>query len=417
MAILAYGINYRTAPIEVRERIAFTTEEIGSGLKALTDNVADIKEAAIISTCNRTELILATDNLDTTPVARWLSDYGQISLETLKRVAYTHRDENAAEHLIKVASGLDSQVLGEPQILGQVKDAYEMARAAGTLGSELSLLSQITINWAKQIRSKTGIGQNPVSVAYAAIMMAQQIFSKLEQKHVLLIGAGDTIRRVGEHLNNVKIGSIVIANRSLDNAATLASKFGAESIEIDEIEQRLHDFDIVISSTGSASNILGKKEFLTAVKTRKNKPVFIVDLAVPRDIDPSVSSIENIYLYTIDDLTDVIEENVSKRLVEAELGKKLATEGAEQYMREYRLRQSNRLLTSFREAHTKMADIEKTKALKALETGENPEKIISSLANNLINKLLHRPTIGIREASANDQNSLVELIKKLYDLD
>ncbi|MAZ45358.1 MAG: glutamyl-tRNA reductase [Gammaproteobacteria bacterium] len=417
MAILAYGINYRTAPINVRERIAFTAEELLSDLTKAKRSIAGVREVVIISTCNRTELIVSIDSEGRKAVEDWLCSYRTIRKEELEQLAYAYWNQSAAEHLIKVSSGLDSQVLGEPQILGQIKNAYEVARLAGTLGPELNLLSQITINWAKKVRSETGIGENPVSVAYAAVVMAQQIFSSVKNKMVLLVGAGDTISRVGEHLRELGIKNMVVANRTLMHAEALAEKLDGQASTIDAISGHLHNFDMIIASTGSSSHVLGLEKFQTAAKKRKNRPVFIVDLAVPRDIDPAVDFISNIYLYTIDDLTDIIQENINKRKVQAIAANEIAASGASAYMQESRMRQHTDLLKTFRNSHTSIAREEETKALNSIAAGEDPSKVISELAHNLTNKLIHQPTVAIRDASASNRNDLLEFIKDLYELD
>ena len=417
MAILAYGINYRTAPINVRERIAFTAEELLSDLIKAKRSIAGVREVVIISTCNRTELIVSIDSEGRKAVEDWLCSYRTIRKEELEQLAYAYWNQSAAEHLIKVSSGLDSQVLGEPQILGQIKNAYEVARLAGTLGPELNLLSQITINWAKKVRSETGIGENPVSVAYAAVVMAQQIFSSVKNKMVLLVGAGDTISRVGEHLRELGIKNMVVANRTLMHAEALAEKLDGQASTIDAISGHLHNFDMIIASTGSSSHVLGLEKFQTAAKKRKNRPVFIVDLAVPRDIDPAVDFISNIYLYTIDDLTDIIQENINKRKVQAIAANQIAASGASAYMQESRMRQHTDLLKTFRNSHTSIAREEETKALNSIAAGEDPSKVISELAHNLTNKLIHQPTVAIRDASASNRNDLLEFIKDLYELD
>lgn len=417
MAILAYGINYRTAPINVRERIAFTAEELLSGLTEARRSIAGVREVVIISTCNRTELIVSINSQGRQALEDWLCTYRTIRKEELEQLAYAYWDQDAAEHLIKVSSGLDSQVLGEPQILGQIKDAYEIARSAKTLGPELNLLSQITINWAKKVRSETGIGENPVSVAYAAVVMGQQIFSSLKDKIVLLIGAGDTITRVGEHLRDLGIKNVVVANRTLAHAEALAAKLDGQASTIDDIGEQLHNFDMIISSTGSSSHILGLEKFQSAAKKRKNRPVFIVDLAVPRDIDPAVDFISNVYLYTIDNLTDIIQENINKRKAQADVANQIAASGASAYMQESRMRQNTDLVTSFRTSHTRIAMEEQTKALNSIAAGEDPNKVISELARNLTNKLMHQPTVAIRDASASNRDDLLEFIKDLYKLD
>ncbi|MGD8830521.1 MAG: glutamyl-tRNA reductase, partial [Pseudomonadales bacterium] len=252
MAILAYGISYRTAPVEFRERIAFPEEILGEALQAATRSIPSVSEAAILSTCNRTELYLAMDPNREREVASWLAGARSVPTEALDAVAYSHWDQDAARHLIRVAAGLDSQVLGEPQIMGQVKSAYDLARAVGTVGPELSLLSQITLSTAKRVRTDTDIGRNPVSVAYAAVTMAQQIFTDLKHTRALLLGAGDTIQKVAEHLSEMGVRGMAIANRTLTNAEALAARFDALPLQLTDVAAHLADYDILIASTGSS---------------------------------------------------------------------------------------------------------------------------------------------------------------------
>ena len=417
MAILAYGINYRTAPIDVRERVAFPEDGLPAALVDAKSTIPGVSEAAIISTCNRTELVLAIDPAEEASVPRWLAGYRPVGLGELTSMAYSHWDQEAAQHLIRVAAGLDSQVLGEPQILGQVKTAYDTARSAGTLGPELNLLCQLTLNAAKRVRSDTDIGRNPISVAYAAVTMAQQIFTDLRHNKALLIGAGDTIQRVAEHLRELRIGGLAIANRTLANAEALSAGFEAQAMQLTDIAARLSEFDIVISSTGSSLPVVGKGAVEAAIKQRRHRPMFVVDIAVPRDVEPEVAELPDVYLYTIDDLTEIIEENIKQRRAAAESAEHLVLDGADHYIRERRAHQSQALLRSFRDNAQGMADAELARALKALESGTDPEAALVELARNLTNKLIHSPTVAIRNASADGRSDLLEYIKSLYQLD
>jgi glutamyl-tRNA reductase len=417
MAILAYGINYRTAPIDVRERVAFPEDALSSALLDARNSIPGVSEAAIISTCNRTELVLAIEPNEEKSVPRWLAGYRPVGLSELTSMAYSHWDQEAAQHLIRVAAGLDSQVLGEPQILGQVKTAYDTARSAGTLGPELNLLSQLTLNAAKRVRSDTDIGRNPISVAYAAVTMAQQIFTDLRHNQALLIGAGDTIQRVAEHLSEMGIGGLAIANRTLANAEALAAGFEAQPMQLTDIAGSLSEFDIVITSTGSSLPVVGKGAVEAAIKQRRHRPMFIVDIAVPRDVEPEVAELPDVYLYTIDDLTEIIEDNIKQRRAAAENAEHLVLDGAAHYIRERRAHQSQALLRRFRENAQSTADAELGRALKALESGVDPKTVVQELSRNLTNKLIHPPTVAIRNASADGRSDLLESIKSLYQLD
>lgn len=416
MAILVYGVNYRTAPIDVRERVAFAEEALPRALEEAASTIAGADEVAIISTCNRTELILSLHPPDEDAVARWLAGYRPVAAGELANMAYRHWDQEAARHLIRVAAGLDSQVLGEPQIMGQVKTAYDLARTTGTLGPELQLLSNVTLNAAKKIRTQTDIGRNPVSVAYAAVTMAQQIFTDLHHNKALLIGAGDTIQRVAEHLSALGIGGLAIANRTLRNAESLAAGFGAEAMQLTDVASHLSRFDVVITSTGSSLPVVGKGAVEAAIRQRRHRPMFIVDLAVPRDVEPEAADLADVYLYTIDDLTEVIEQNVRQRRAAADDAEHLVTDGAERYLRERRAHHGQALLRSFRENAHAIQQGELAKALRDLGNGADPQAVVQALSRSLTNKLIHQPTVAIRNASAEDRNDLLDYLKDLYQL-
>jgi glutamyl-tRNA reductase len=417
MAILAYGLNFRTAPIDLRERIAFPAESLVQAHRDLTSSVPAVGEVAILSTCNRTELYCSAEMNDQEPLVDWLSRYRNVAPSDIRDAAYAHWDRDAARHLMRVAAGLDSQVLGEPQILGQVKDAYDMAREAGTLGPELNLLSQVTLNVAKQVRTDTDIGRNPVSVAYAAVSLAQQIFADLSQNTALLLGAGDTIELVAQHLHNAGIGSMTIANRTLANAKALAANFGARAIQLTDVPSVLAQHDIVIASTGSPFPVLGKGAVEAAIRSRRHRPMFMVDIAVPRDIEPEVAELRDVYLYSIDDLTEIVEANVSERRRAAESAEDMIVAGTDRYFREKRIRDAQHLLTSFRSRAEVLQLAELERARARLLNGENAEEVMKALARTLTNKLIHEPTIAIREASAEGRHDMLDYVRTLYGLD
>ena len=417
MAILAYGVSYRTAPVEFRERIAFPQETLTEALREATRSIPSVSEAAIISTCNRTELYLAMDPSEERGVVQWLADARKIAPQELDAVSYSHWDQDAARHLIRVASGLDSQVLGEPQIMGQVKTAYDLARTVGTVGPELNLLSQITLSAAKRVRTDTDIGRNPVSVAYAAVTMAQQIFTDLRETRALLLGAGDTIERVAEHLSEMGVAGMAIANRTLTNAETLAARFDALPLQLTDVAAHLADYDIVIASTGSSLPVVGKGALEAAVKQRRHKPMFVVDIAVPRDIEPEAADLPDVYLYTIDDLTEIIEENMRSSREAAASAESLIAEGANHYLRERRAHQSQALLRQFRDRAMAVQEAELEKALKELAKGVAADTVLGQLSRGLTNKLIHTPTSAIRNATADGRTDLLEYLKTLYHLD
>ncbi len=417
MAILAYGLNFRTAPIDLRERIAFPLDSLVQAHRDLTQSVPAVGEVAILSTCNRTELYCSADLNDHEVLVDWLSRYRNVAPSDIREAAYAHWDRDAARHLMRVAAGLDSQVLGEPQILGQVKDAYDTAREAGTLGPELSLLSQFTLNVAKQVRTDTDIGRNPVSVAYAAVTLAQQIFADLSHNSALLLGAGDMIELVAQHLRDAGIRSMTIANRTLANARDLAARVGARAIQLTDVPSVLAEHDIVIASTGSPFPVLGKGAVEAAIRTRRHRPMFMVDIAVPRDIEPEVAQLRDVYLYSIDDLTQIIESNVNQRRRAADTAEDMIVAGTDRYFREKRIRDAQHLLTSFRGRAEVLQLQELERARQRLSNGEDVDEVLKVLARALTNKLIHEPTIAIREASAEGRHDMLDYVRTLYGLD
>ena len=417
MAILAYGINYRTAAIDLRERVAFPEDSLGNALMALTRSVPGVTEAAILSTCNRTEIYCAIDSAGEAGLAQWLADYRGVPAGEIRGAAYSHWDQDAARHLIRVAAGLDSQVLGEPQIMGQVKSACELARNLGALGTELDLLFRVSRNAAKRVRTDTDIGRNPISVAYAAVAMAKRIFTDLSRKAALLLGAGDTVQRVAEYLSEQGIGAMAIANRTIANAERLAASHRATPMQLTDVAGALHRYDIVIASTGSSLPVVGKGAVEAAMRSRRHKPIFMVDVAVPRDIEPEVADLPDVFLYSIDDLTEIIQENLNQRLTAAESAQALVEEGAYRYAAERRAHQGHHLLRKLREnaQDAQLAELEK--ARRALAAGGDANEVVAALSQALTNKLMHPPTAAIRQASAEGRVDLLDILKSLYKLD
>ena len=416
MTILAYGLNYRTASIELRERVAFPEESVADAVHQVVAEVRGVREAAILSTCNRTELYCALEPGADPEIAAWLSANRDIHADELEAVTYQHWDQDAAKHQIRVASGLDSQVLGEPQILGQIKTAYDIARQRGTLGPELNLLSQVILRTAKEVRTQTEIGKNPVSVAFAAVQLAQQIFNDLSTKSALLLGAGETIDLVAEHLSGQNIAKLGIANRTLANAEVVANKHGGEPMQLTDIPNRLAEFDIVIASTGSTLPVVGKGAVEAAIKQRKRRPIFMVDIAVPRDIEAEVGTLPDVYLYSVDDLTQIIEENMRERRAAAQDAEIYVIDGAQHFQRERRVQLGQSVLTSFRDQAIATQTNELERALKDLERGVPAEEVIARHSRNLTNKLIHAPTMAIRNASAEGQADLLEYCRTIFGL-
>ncbi|OHC11257.1 MAG: glutamyl-tRNA reductase [Pseudomonadales bacterium GWC1_66_9] len=416
MAFLALGINHKTASVDVRERVAFTPDQMVEALRQLC-RVTPTREAAILSTCNRSELYLQQDQVEADAVLAWLANYHRLSLDELKACAYVHVDDQAVRHMMRVASGLDSLVLGEPQILGQMKTAYAVAREAGTVGPLLGRLFQATFSTAKAVRTDTAIGENPVSVAFAAVSLAKQIFSDLQRSQALLIGAGETITLVARHLHEQGVKRIVVANRTLERGRLLAEQVGGQAIMLADIGQELANSDIVISSTASQLPILGKGAVERALKQRKHKPMFMVDIAVPRDIEPEVGELDDIYLYSVDDLHEVIEENLRSRQGAAQAAEELVAAGADDFMLRLRELAAVDVLKAYRQQAERLRDEELAKAQRLLANGSDPLEVAAALARGLTNKLLHAPSVQLKKLSADGRLDALAVAQELFALD
>jgi len=402
--------------VEMREQVAFTPEQLVDALKALAHH-AHLSEVAILSTCNRTEVIATSPIIDTQAIVNWLADYHGLNVTDLSPSIYEKLNKDGALHAVRVACGLDSMVIGEPQILGQVKEAYEHARRIGTLGTELQHLSQTTFRIAKRVRTETSIGENTVSVASTAVTLAGRLFSDLPACHILLIGAGDTSELVGRHLLSAGINQITIANRTLENARRLAHELGGTAIDLQSIPVKLPEADIVIASTAARLPVLGKGVVERALKSRKHRPILMVDLAVPRDIEPEVAQLRDIYLYSVDDLQEIIEANLSDRLQAADAAEQIVTEEVSAYRSRHETRHVDATMVRFRALHENIKQDELNKALSRLERGVDPAEVMSQLANQLTNKFLHAPSAGIRDAASNGNDERLTAIRDLYDLD
>jgi glutamyl-tRNA reductase len=415
MTLLAFGINHNTASLDIRERVAFAPEQMEEALVEVCRQ-AGADEVAILSTCNRTE-IYAYSQQPSSLVMDWLASYHRLAVLDLQACHYCYQGEEAIRHMMTVACGLDSLVLGEPQILGQMKSAYAVASAAGTTGTHLHSAFQQVFTIAKRVRTETAIGENPVSVAYAAVSLAQQIFSNLKEDTALLIGAGETIELVARHLHEQGVRKLLVANRTLGRARELAEQFNAEAILLADIPEFLHKADIVISSTASQLPLLGKGAVESALKKRKHKPMFMVDIAVPRDIEAEVGELDDVYLYTVDDLREVIDENLRSRQDAAEKADKIVATGVQAYVRELRALSSVSTIKAYRRKAEQIRDQELDRALKTLEKGADPEAVLMQLARGLTNKLLHAPTSKLKQASASGREDVIGLTQELFDLD
>jgi len=426
MTLFVLGINHSTAPLALREKVAFVPEKTAEALQHACDSLrvnAGVEEAVILSTCNRTEIYLAGDSStfqdatsDSQKILNWLADYHSLPAGELTECHYFHNDIDAVRHLMQVASGLDSMILGEPQILGQLKSAFAMAQQQGTVSSKLHSAFQYVFSVAKRVRSETAIGENPVSVAYAAVSLSQRIFSDLSQSKALLIGAGKTIELVARHLKEQGIQHLIVANRTLPRAQELTSQVGGEAILLADIPDRLHEADIVISSTASQLPVLGKGAVEQALKRRKHRPMFMVDIAVPRDIEPQVAELDDVYLYTVDDLKEVIDENKRTRQEAAQDATRIIDEAVEDYLKELRAEEAVSTIKGYRNKAEQLRDEEIEKALKLLRKGNDPEQVIQTLARNITNKLLHNPTVQLKKAGSEGRSDVIDLAQQLFEI-
>ncbi len=415
MPLIALGINHRSAPVELRERIAFSGERMSDALRELA-GLPVVEEAAILSTCNRTELYCRISDSDAGNLTEWLGQYHRIDPASLEPHLYCHPGAEAVRHLLRVAGGLDSMILGEPQILGQVKEAYQRAAEAGTLDTQLERLFQHTFAVAKQIRTDTAIGESPVSVAFAAVSLARQIFSDFEEHTALLIGAGETIELAARHLHDMGLGRMIVANRTLERAHDLAAQYAGYGIGLDEIPAHLAEADIVIASTGSREPLLTRAQVKQALRARRHKPVFMVDIAVPRDIEPAVGRLEDVYLYSIDDLQEVIQENLKSREQAAAQAEEIVDIQVDRFMAWLRGQDAVASIRRFRSRAEQERDRLLDKARQQLAAGQPPDKVLEQLANGLTNTLIHGPTTRLRQAGEEGRLDLLQAASELFRL-
>jgi len=461
MALFLVGINHTTASIDLREKVAFPPEIVGGALRDMF-GLAEVNEAVIVSTCNRTELYLdlqpsdevaergvagsdaALEAIDATQqelppqnlsagdesaqaenrqiisfrqlVINWLAAYHKLDIDELDSCSYFYANDDVVRHLMRVSCGLDSMVLGEPQILGQIKSAFAVSKDLDVVSSSLGRAFQDAFSIAKEVRTDTAIGENPVSVAFAAVTLAERIFSRLDSLNVLLVGAGRTVELVAQHLLEKGVQEIAVANRTLDNAIELANRIKGHGVLLSDIPEQLVEADIVVSSTNSQLPLIGKGMVERALKARKHRPMLLVDLAVPRDIEPEVGQIGDAYLYTVDDISEVIEDGQKSREQAAEEASSIIERGIEEYRAHVRSLNAVATLKAFRSKADEIREGEVERALKALEKGDAPEEILQSLARAITNKLIHSPSVQMKKASAEGKDELVALTRRLFEL-
>jgi glutamyl-tRNA reductase len=414
MPLFVVGLNHRTAPVEVRETVAFANDTQREAVAALKAASA-AEEVVLVSTCNRTEFYLRGADQDVALRAKaWLSQTPAARAFDLSTYLYQHESADVARHAFRVASGLDSMILGEPQILGQVKHAVKIANDAGALNGPLDRLFQDTFQIAKRVRTETAIGATSTSMAAAALKFAQQLFGDLRDCRVLLIGVGEMISLAATHFSQAKPKDMTVANRTIARGRELATQFNAKSMALNELPERLHEFDIVITSTASSLPIIGKGMVEAALKQRRRKPLFMVDLAVPRDIEAAVGELDDIFLYTLDSLGKVIQQNLASRTEAVKDAEVLIDQQATAFMQWLEARGSVPVIQQLRGKADHYRQIELARAQKMLAKGDDPAKVIEALALGLTNKFLHHPMNALKRVSPEERESLTDALEKLY---
>ena len=412
MPLIILGLSHKTAPLQVREKVVFDEGDLPKALTGLAE-YPGISEAMILSTCNRTEIYCYADGLAQNTLVTWLAKFKGLEPAIILKHMYSLTNQNAVQHLLRVASGLDSLVVGESQILGQLKNAYKAAFEIGTLGKFLNRLLQFSFSAAKETRTETKINNSPISIAYAAVKLSQQIHGDLSKKTAILVGAGETISLVANHLASSGLQNFIVANRSFTKASALANKYAGEAITLSLLPNRLHEADIVVSCTASRSPIITAKSVQLSIKKREGKPLFIVDLAVPRDVEPEVDNLHNAFLYTVDDFESVISENLRFRRDAAAIGEEMIHIQVREYMEWLESQTATETIREFREYAQKLKEEALEQARSTLHN-KQADEVLEQLATNLTNKLIHRPTVALREA--NLQTEALQIARKILGL-
>jgi glutamyl-tRNA reductase len=414
MAVWTLGLNHRTAPIDLRERFAFASEQLENSLIGLRQSFESHKEVAILSTCNRTEIYCAGDAVQLPQTLSWLAEKGQTQVEVLQSHIYRLEGDASARHAFRVASGLDSMVLGESQILGQLKDAVKLAADTGALGTTLNQLFQRSFAVAKEVRTSTEIGAHSISMAAASVRLASRIFENIKDTHVLFVGAGEMIELCVAHFGAKLPRSITIANRSIERAQALAAAHGGKSIALADLPKKLHEFDIVISCTASTLPLIGLGAVKSALRARKNKPIFMVDLAVPRDIEPEVKDLRDVYLYTVDDLTEVINSGQSQRqaaVVDAEV---IIDDGVRKFMSWLDQRTHVPLIQELNSQADTWRQAELIRARKLIEKGQPLEEVLEAFSLGLMKKMLNGPLRELHHEEVEQRDKAREAVRKMF---
>ncbi len=412
MQLFTFGINHQTAPLSMRERFAFSVDAMEPALHNLVENGA-VKEATILSTCNRTEVYCNTH--EPAQAVNWLACYRQMEASEIAPYLYTLQHDQAVKHAFRVASGLDSMVLGEPQILGQMKQAVRYAEQAGTLGFLLHKLFQRTFSVAKDVRTQTEIGANLISMAAAAVKLAERIFPSIAEQRVLFIGAGEMIELNAVHFAARSPKHITVANRTLDRAQVLARRINGHAITLNELPEQLAQHDIIVTCTASPLPILGKGMVERALKARKHRPLFIVDLAVPRDVEAEVAELNDVFLYTVDDLSEVVRDGMDARQGAVKEAEVIIDSGVADFIRWMESREVVPTILALRSHAERHRRHEIEKALRLLAKGEGAEKVLESLSNGLTNKFLHAPTHALNQLEASEREVFLDMVHRIYN--
>ncbi len=395
--IAVLSVNHQLAPVEIREQVAFAPNELKQALNNL-NNIEGINSCVILSTCNRSEVYAISENKKPREtLSDYLANTHNIKRDKIDPYLSYFEDDDALEHICNVATGLDSLVLGEPQILGQLKDSYHVAKEAGTLDKMLEKLFQHSFSTAKKVRTDTKIGSSPVSIAYCAVKLSEKIFADLHEQTVLLIGAGEMIELCAQHLDQKDVNSMIVANRTIENAQKIAKLYDAESVSLKQLSEIIHKADIIISSTAASVPIIGKGLIESALKLRKHKPMFMLDIAIPRDVEPEVGNLNDVYLYTIDDLEQVVSDNIDSRTKEKVLAEEIIVKQNKAFNKWLSVLPNEQIVQSYRSNAHSIKSIAVEDALKNLKNGGDSEKIIRKLADQLTNKLLHSTFKNIKQ--------------------
>jgi glutamyl-tRNA reductase len=414
MSVFALGLNHTTAPLDLRGRFAFAPDQLAPTLRAFREGMQRAHEVTIVSTCNRTEVYVGANAALVSPAVDWLAGVGGVSSHTLRDHAYVLEGGAAARHAFRVASGLDSMVLGEPQILGQMKLAVREAETAGTLGGSLHQMFQRSFAVAKEVRTSTEIGAHSISMAAAAVRLASQLFENLNQTKVLFVGAGEMIELVATHFAARTPRAMAVANRTLERGEKLAGRLSAEAIRLADLPQRLADFDIVISCTASSLPIIGLGAVERALKSRRHRPMFMIDLAVPRDIEPEVARLSDVYLYTVDDLASLVQSGGERRQAAVEQAEAIIETGVQSFVHWLDQRGSVPLIQAL---HTQADDwraIEIARARKLLARGENVDAVLEALSRGLTQKMLHGTLAELHAADGEQRTELAQTVSRLF---